>query len=92
MAAIGDAPLPRDGEGEGAATTVVSDLEHSSGLDTETFFSLLLLAGPGEPGSSTDELISKTDLCTQGSKFNIGNVDFEISSIPPFMKKSPQFE
>ena len=92
MAAIGDAPLPRDGEGEGAATTVVSDLEHSSGLDTETFFSLLLLAGPGEPGSSTDELISKTDLCTQDSKFNIGKVDFEISSIPPFMKKSPQFE
>ena len=80
MAAIGDAPLPRDGEGEGAATTVVSDLEHSSGLDTETFFSLLLLAGPGEPGSSTDELISRTDLCTpltEDSKLNIRKVDFK---------------
>ena len=79
MAAIGDAPLPRVGEGEGAATTVVSDLEHSSGLDTETFFSLLLLVGPGDPGSSTDELISRTDLCTQGSKLNIGKVNFKIS-------------
>ena len=79
MAAIGDAPLPRVGEGEGAATTVVSDLEHSSGLDTETFFSLLLLAGPGEPGSSTDELISRTDLSTQASKLNIVKVNFKIS-------------
>ena len=82
MAAIGgpDSPLPRVGEGEGAATTVVSDLEHSSGLDTETFFSLLLLAGPGEPGSSTDELISRTDLCTpltEDSKLYIRKVDFK---------------
>ena len=63
-----DAPLCV-GEGVGAAMTVVSDLEHSSGLDTETFLSLL--EGPGDPGSSTDELISRKDMLSNYSGFEV---------------------